>query len=328
MENSIKPSVYTELREAIDDYSKWDTTYITMNFFASSITVFGLLADNSGVVVAAMIIAMVSGPIPGVSLSLVEGNKGLLVKSLLTLLLGMLVVLSTSFTLGLIFKNIPISNAVLALTKPSLFDLLISLTGGAAGTYAVLCPRFGLSFLGVPIATSIVPPLASCGILLSHGETSLAYGAFFLTFTNIVAIQISGTFIMWTRGLRKKKDSRLIIPNILDISILLILGTTLTLNIIDVMKQNIFEESVKTNLEQSISKYPGNYLVEFKTHKKDLNMIVRAVIRGPKVLTFKQVGKIEDNLKVMDGDQSIHLIVRYVPVTILTRNKQLFTKED
>jgi uncharacterized hydrophobic protein (TIGR00271 family) len=325
MKNSIHPDIYTELRDTINDYSKCNTTYILMNFFAASITVFGLLADNSGVVVAAMIIAMIYGPIPGISFSLVKGDKNLLIKSLLTLLLGILIVLSTSFILGLVFKNILISNAVLALTKPSLFDLLISLTGGAAGTYAVLSTRFGLPFLGVPIATSIVPPLASCGILLSHGEISLAYGALFLTLTNIVAIQVSGTVIMWARGLRRAKDRYFIIPNILDISILLILGTTLTLNIIDVMKENIFEGSLKNNLEMSISKYPGNYLVEFKTNKTKLDITVRAVIRGPKVLTFEQVGEIEDKLK--DIDKSMRLIVRYVPVTILTRNEQLFTKE-
>lgn|GEM_PF-4187731 len=54
---------------------------------------------------------------------------------------------------------------------------------------------------------------------------------------------------------------------------------------------------------------------------------MRAVIRGPKVLTFEQVGEIEDKLKDIDGDKSMRLIVRYVPVTILTRNEQLFTKE-
>jgi uncharacterized hydrophobic protein (TIGR00271 family) len=328
MKESSQLDVYAELRLAIDDYSKLDITYIIMNFFATAIATYGLLANSPGVVVGAMIIAMLFGPISGISLSLVDGDKSLLTKASLTLLVGILVVLSSSFVFGLIFQKLPITDEILSRTAPSLLDLLIALAGGAAAAYAVLSPRFGISFLGVPVATAIVPPLSSCGVLLSHGEISLACGAFFLAFTNIVAIQISGSFIMWTMGLRKKTNEHLIIPNILTMSILLMLGITLSLNLIDLIRRNAFEGNIKTSLEQSISNYPGNYLAEFRISEEKSDIIVRAVIRGPNALTFKQVGKMEDELINIDGDKSVRLIVRYIPILVLTRDGQLFTKED
>jgi uncharacterized membrane protein len=62
-------------------------------------------------------------------------------------------------------------------------DLMIALGGGAAGAYSMISPRLNVAFVGVAIATALVPPLAASAICLARGEFSLALGALLLTFT-------------------------------------------------------------------------------------------------------------------------------------------------
>ena len=91
---------------------------------------------------------------------------------------------------------------IYARTAPTPMDLMIALGGGAAGAFAMISPRLSVAFVGVAIATALVPPFASSAICLARGEFSLAFGAFLLAFTNIVAIQTTGSFVMWLGGFR------------------------------------------------------------------------------------------------------------------------------
>ena len=90
-------------------------------------------------------------------------------------------------------------------TSPNFFELMIALAGGAAGAYASISPRLSVAFVGVAIATALVPPLASCGLLLARGDFDLAEGAFLLAVMNIVAIQSRASFVMWVSGIAPGK---------------------------------------------------------------------------------------------------------------------------
>jgi hypothetical protein len=73
--------------------------------------------------------------------------------------------------------DIPITSEIMTRTAPNFLDLMIALAGGVAGAYATVSFRLSLALVGVAIATALVPPLASAGILLARGEISLALGA-------------------------------------------------------------------------------------------------------------------------------------------------------
>jgi uncharacterized hydrophobic protein (TIGR00271 family) len=148
---------YTNLRTNISNSSKFDSAYIIMNFLATSVATYGLFANSPAVVIGAMIIAMLLGPITGVSLGLVDGNRHLLTQATLSLLGGMFIVLASSYVYGLIFRGLPITNEIMARTAPNLLDLLIALAGGAAGAYATVSPTLRVAFVGVAIAT-VIPP--------------------------------------------------------------------------------------------------------------------------------------------------------------------------
>lgn len=90
-------SVRARVRANIDSNSQFDAAYDIMNGLATVVACYGLFANSPAVVIGAMIIAMLLGPIAGVSLGLVDRNNALVRKALSTLLGGFLVVYGTAF---------------------------------------------------------------------------------------------------------------------------------------------------------------------------------------------------------------------------------------
>ena len=149
-----------------------------MNGLATVVACYGSFANSPAVVIGAMIIAMLLGPIAGVSLAVVDLDNALLRRALPTLLGGFLVVYGTAFLLGLIHRDLPLTDEIYARTAPNLMDILIALGGGAAGAYSMIAPRLSVAFVGVAIATALVPPLSASALCLARGEYELAFERF------------------------------------------------------------------------------------------------------------------------------------------------------
>jgi uncharacterized hydrophobic protein (TIGR00271 family) len=146
-----------------------------MNVLAAIIATYGLFANSPAVVISAMIVAVLLGPIVGISLALVDIDTKLLVKSLTSLLVGAIGVVATAFIIGTIHQDIPITNEIMARTAPNLLDLMVALAGGAAGAYATVSPRLSIAVVGVAIAVALVPALSAAGVLFARGEVDLAF---------------------------------------------------------------------------------------------------------------------------------------------------------
>ena len=174
-----------------------------MNVLAATMASYGLFANSPAVVISAMVVAMLLGPIVGVSLALVDIDMKFLLKSLTSLLVGVIGVMITAFVVGTVHKDMPITNEIMARTAPNLLDLMVALAGGAAGAYATVSPRLSIAFVGVAIATALVPPLSAASILFARGEIDLAFGALLLTFTNMVAIQFAASVVLWLSGFKR-----------------------------------------------------------------------------------------------------------------------------
>jgi len=151
-----------------------------MNVLATVIACYGLFENSPAVVIGAMIIAMLLGPISGVALGLVERNNPLLRRALSTLAGGVSVVYGTAFLVGLVHSEFPLTGEIYTRTAPNLMDLLIALGGGAAGAYAMVSPRLSVAAVGVAISTALVPPLSSSAICVARGEYRLGLGALLL----------------------------------------------------------------------------------------------------------------------------------------------------
>ncbi len=247
-------------------------------------------------------------------------------KALTAVIGGVLIVLVTSFVIGLVHRDIPVIAEMISRTAPNFFDLMIALAGGAAGAYASISPRLSIALVGVALATALVPPLASCGLLLARGELALAGGAFLLAFVNIVAMRSAASFVMMVGGMSGGGPLRLLLPNVISIGVLVLLTGLLIVNFRTLIDNVLFQSSVTRALRRDLADYPGTFLTDTRfTHVDDTNItIVRAIVRGPQVLTAKDVGKLEDNLpKPADGSR-LALRLRQVKTLVMTRQGQLF----
>ncbi|MES0490888.1 MAG: TIGR00341 family protein [Leptospirales bacterium] len=175
---------------------------LTLDFFvlllgSTFIATFGLLQNSAAVIIGAMIIAPLMGPILGFSLGSIWGDRSLLGTSIFTLFVGTLsgLVLATAISFAL--PGIEINGEMSSRINPNLYDILIALSSGVVGAYAFVNPRILSSVSGVAIAVALVPPLAVTGISLGQLDFRSAYGAFLLYCSNLVGISLAASFVFW-----------------------------------------------------------------------------------------------------------------------------------
>jgi len=155
----------------------------------------GLNVNSTAVIIGAMLISPLMGPIVGAGFALGTYDFGLLKKSLKNLVIATLVSLFVSF---LYFSLSPFKEAqseLLARTSPNIYDVLIAFFGGMVGVIAITRVEKGNPIPGVAIATALMPPLCTAGYGLAIGSLSYFGGAMYLYMINCFFICIS-TFLI------------------------------------------------------------------------------------------------------------------------------------
>ncbi|MBI1340129.1 DUF389 domain-containing protein [bacterium] len=173
--------------------------YIFMVVMSCAIAVLGLLLSSPAVVIGAMLISPLMGPIMllGFSACMVDFNA--MKSALYSLTIGVLAALAISILIVALSPLREATPEILARTRPNFFDLLVAIFSGLAGGYSVI-HRKGATIVGVAIATALMPPLAVVGFGIATGSVGIAGGAFFLFMTNLLAIALSVTGLAWLYG--------------------------------------------------------------------------------------------------------------------------------
>lgn len=168
--------------------------YLFMTAMSCGIAILGLLLSSPAVIIGAMLISPLMGPIMlmGFSLSILELKA--LRGAIISLAIGTGLALGTSFLIVFLSPLTDVTPEILARTRPNFFDLLVAVFSGLAGGYAVI-HRKGETIVGVAIATALMPPLAVVGYGLATAQFQIAGGAFFLYMTNLLAIALSVTVL-------------------------------------------------------------------------------------------------------------------------------------
>ncbi len=160
--------------------------------FAILIASVGLNVNSTAVIIGAMLISPLMGPIVGAGLALGTDDLALLRLSTRNLLVSTVVALSAS---TLYFAISPLADAqseLLARTHPTLYDVLIALFGGGAGIVAASRKANKSTVIpGVAIATALMPPLCTAGFGLAHGDWRFFLGAMNLFLINALFICLS-----------------------------------------------------------------------------------------------------------------------------------------
>lgn len=174
--------------------------------FATMIASLGLNVNSPAVIIGAMLISPIMGPIMGVGLSLGINDFELLKKSLRNLSFMFIVAIVTSTVYFLVSPLSSNSSELLARTVPTTYDVLIALFGGLAGIVAqTRTDRNTTVIPGVAIATALIPPLCTAGFGIATGQLRFFIGAFYLFFINSVFIALA-TYLM-VRFLRYEKKT-------------------------------------------------------------------------------------------------------------------------
>ena len=171
------------------------SNYITLLFLSGVISTMGLLAGSTATIIGAMIVAPLMGPITGIAFALSVGNRRLLKRSGMSLLVGCLLTVVTAYIFARTFDLNNLNPEITSRIKPTLIDLVIALAAGAAGAFAKTRRGVADALPGVAIAVALVPPLSVIGIGLALPSDSVTLGSTVLFATNLVGIIFSGVLV-------------------------------------------------------------------------------------------------------------------------------------
>jgi uncharacterized hydrophobic protein (TIGR00271 family) len=246
------------------------------SIFVASI---GLNANSTAVVIGAMLISPLMGPILGIGLSIAINDIDTLRKSLVNLATMLVLSLLTAFLFFYLFPLSQDNSELLGRVKPDIRDVLIAFFGGLALIIARTKKGTVASVIfGVAIATALMPPLCTAGYGLSQGNFDYFFGAMYLFTINTIFIALA-TFIVlkilrfpmlkYANSQRRKNIARIV--TILAVTAMLPAGWTFY----DVLQETRYELDYMSYLESEINQNDNLWLqrekIDTDTRKITLN---------------------------------------------------------
>lgn len=190
------------LVERVQSGAHGGVDYHVMMVLSSGLASLGLLEDSTAVVIGAMLVAPLMGPLIGAGLALAQRNLVLYRDSIGVALLGLLVGFAISVLMGLLNPGFEPSLEIEARGNPDILDLGVAVLSGFVAAYALGRPGLANTLAGVAIAAALVPPLCVVGIGLTNGQPGVAANSTILLLTNLVAIILSAAVAFRLLGIR------------------------------------------------------------------------------------------------------------------------------
>ena len=313
-DKNSKIDVITQITDGINFQGANLWILICAIFIAS----LGLNVNSTAVIIGAMLISPLMGPIIGMGLAIGIADLDLFKQSIKNYLVSTFISVVTA---TIYFTLSPITDAqseLLARTSPTLYDVLIALFGGAAGFLAMSTKGRNNVVPGVAIATALMPPLCTAGYGLAVQNTSYFFGAFYLYFINTVFIAFTTCLGVRLLHFHRKefvnreqmKRVNLYIVSIIIITILP--ASYMTWNII---KQSVFENNIEKFITKELS-YNGTNILshEYDLQNKTLHVVAvgntisaYTIAKAQKTMTDYQLEGYK--LKVIQGTNSDSLLI-------------------
>lgn len=222
--------------------------------FAIVLASVGLNVNSTAVIIGAMLVSPLMGPIFGLGLGLGVRDTTLLKESMTNLIIMVLISLVASFIYFLL-TPLQIANPteLLARTNPTIYDVIIALFGGFAGIFEQSRKEKGTVFAGVAIATALMPPLCTAGYGLASGNLGHFIGALYLFLINCTFITLATYLTVkylkfeiteYSDAALSKKAKRIITIGVLVMIIPSIWSAVI------MVKENKFEENAKQFVQE------------------------------------------------------------------------------
>lgn len=287
--------------------------------FAIFIASLGLNVNSTAVIIGAMLISPLMGPIIGMGLAMGINDLNLMRRAVKNFGVATLISVLTAMVYFLITPLGEAQSELLARTSPTIYDVLIATFGGAAGILALCTKGKGNVIPGVAIATALMPPLCTAGYGLATGHFLYFLGAFYLFFINSVFISLA-TYV----GVRLMHFHRLEFQNpalaqkaqriVAGIAILTMIPATFMT--IGIVRRSIFDNKLNSFVKTELSQ-PGTQVLSSEVDQKNqvLNIVAvgrnisdSAVMAAKKRMEQYGLGKYSLNIIQGEGSDSILML--------------------
>lgn len=247
--------------------------------FAVFIASLGLNVNSTAVIIGAMLISPLMGPIIGMGLAVGINDIELLKRAAKNYAVATVI---SVLTATLYFSVTPLNEAqseLLARTSPTLYDVFIALCGGAAGILALSTKGKGNVIPGVAIATALMPPLCTAGYGLAMGNAVYFFGAFYLFFINTVFICLAtfiGVRLMHFKLKQQSTAERFSKVRNYIIAIVVVTMVPALFMTVNIIKRTIFDNNVRRFVKNELA-FSGTYIISNDADKRGKVLSVVAV---------------------------------------------------
>lgn len=223
--------------------------YMFMTAMSGGIAILGLLLSSPAVVIGAMLLSPLMGPIIGLGFALAIGDYQWLRQSAKSLLYGCAMAVLLCALIVFLSPIQTVTSEIASRTQPNLFDLLVALFSALAGAYAMIRGREG-TIVGVAIATALMPPLAVVGFGLATLNWTVFQGALLLFITNLITIALTAMVMARIYGFRTVLSERQTqLQNLIVVLVFVALAVPLGYSLIQIGRQANGERQVRGELQ-------------------------------------------------------------------------------
>lgn len=184
--------------------------YFLMLVLSVSMAAFGVILNNTVILVGSMLVAPLLFPLFSFALGIIVVDEKLIRQSMYTIAKSIGFALAASFMIGLLFSVRDGSTALVLKsnigTSPSLIYAVVAAISGFAGAFAISKPHLNESISGVAVSVSLVPPLATAGVALSVFSWVAFSNALLLFLVNVMGVIFSATIVFALLQFGKKKS--------------------------------------------------------------------------------------------------------------------------
>jgi uncharacterized hydrophobic protein (TIGR00271 family) len=288
------------IKEVASNVDRSWVYYITL-VLASLIALLGLLTNSVAVVIGAMLISPLMGPMISSSLAFTIGDLPLARRAFQTIATSVALTIAICAVFSFISPLKEPTAEILTRVHPNIFDLFVAVISGVVGAIALCTKRsYLITSVGVAVATAVIPPLSVTGYGLGTWQPMLALGGFLLFFTNFVAIVLSSDLVFFILGFRtshvetikySRRTRLLIIAGLLTL-ISIPLAYTLVNDLAKVKEKKQIERILKRHL----NKDQVSRMTRYEYQVQDGELLVKVSVNTVKFIGKPSEGSLEKEL--------------------------------
>ena len=236
--------------ERLREESDLSGRYVFMTAMSAGIAVLGLIMSSPAVVIGAMLLSPLMGPIIGAGFALAIWDTKWMRHCARCLFAGVIAAVALSALLAWISPIQQITSEIASRTRPTLLDLAVAFFSALAGAYAMIKGRSG-TIVGVAIAVALMPPLAVVGFGVATWDWSVFGGALMLFTTNLVTIAAAAAAMARLYGFRTTlSKKRGWVQSVVILTAIFLLAIPLTISLRDIAWEASATRSINQALER------------------------------------------------------------------------------